>query len=257
MRPNRLRQIWKENQTAINAWLTIPSPWTAEVLAAAGFDALTIDMQHGLADYQTTVSMLQAMSSTAVVPLVRAPWNEPSILMRILDAGAYGIICPMVNTRAQAEAFVSACLYPPAGSRSWGPIRANVYAGDDYVAHAGETIITLAQIETAEALRNLDEILSVPGLSGVYVGTMDLSISMGLAPPGDLRIPELQAALRKILEGVTRHGLVAGIHARVPEESKALCELGFRLLTTFFDTIALQSAAGSALVQTRLAVRKK
>ncbi len=257
MRPNRLRQIWKENHTAINAWLTIPSPWTAEVLAATGFDALTIDMQHGLADYQVTLSMLQAMSSTAVVPLVRAPWNEPSIIMRILDAGAYGIICPMVNTRAQAEAFVSACLYPPAGSRSWGPIRANVYAGDDYVARAGETILTLAQIETAEAMRNLDDILSVPGLSGVYVGTIDLSISLGLAPPGDLRIAELQAALHQIMENASRHGLVAGVHARVPEESALLEKWGFRLLTTFFDTPALQNAAHSALEQTRLALRKK
>ncbi len=136
MRENKLKCLWQENKTAINAWLTIPSAWTAEVLAHAGFDALTIDMQHGLTDYQTAVTMLQAISTTDVVPLVRVPWNEPAMIMRLLDAGVYGIISPMINNRAEAEAFVSACRYPPLGYRSYGPIRANVYGGDDYFANA-------------------------------------------------------------------------------------------------------------------------
>ncbi|MGH9603501.1 MAG: HpcH/HpaI aldolase family protein [Terriglobales bacterium] len=247
MRPNHLQQIWKKKQTAINAWLTIPSAWVAEVTAHAGFDALTIDMQHGLADYQATVSMIQAISATDVVPMVRAPWNEPSIIMRMLDAGAWGVICPMVNTREQAEAFVGACRYPPAGYRSYGPIRTGLYAGDDYLAQANDSILTLAQIETAEALENLDEILSVKGLNGVYVGTMDLSISLGVAPAGDLRISELRAALQQIARRAQQRGLVAGVHARTPGESALLAGWGYGLLTTFFDTIALQDAARSAV----------
>ena len=167
MRPNKLKQLWHQNETAINAWLTIPSAWTAEIMAHAGFDAITIDMQHGLSDFQTTLSMLQAISTTESVPLARVPWNEPAMIMRLLDAGVYGLICPMVNTRADAEAFVGACRYPPLGFRSYGPIRANLYAGDDYFAHANETVLTFAMVETAEALENLEEIVKTPGLDGM------------------------------------------------------------------------------------------
>ena len=131
MRKNKLKQLWEEGKTAINAWLTIPSAWTAETMAHTGFDAITIDMQHGLADYQTTLSMLHAISTTDAVPLARVPWNEPATIMRPLDAGVYGLVCPMVNSREEAEAFVGACRYPPLGFRSYGPIRANVYAGED------------------------------------------------------------------------------------------------------------------------------
>lgn len=259
MYPNRLQRLWKQKQTAINAWLTIPSPWVAEVTAHAGFDALTIDMQHGLVDYQATLSMFQAISATDVVPMARVPWNEPSGIMQVLDAGGYGVICPMVNTREQAEAFVGACRYPPAGYRSFGPIRAGLYAGEDYLAKANDAVLAIAQIETAEALENLGEILSVKGLSGVYVGTMDLSISLGLAPPGDLRIPELRRALQEIGAKAGRRRLVAGVHARAPEETALLSGWGFRLLTTFFDTPALESSAQSALQQTRkgLAARRR
>ena len=128
MRPNNLKTIWQRDEMAINAWLTIPSSWSAEIMSHAGFDAITLDMQHGLIDFQTALSMLQAISTTDCVPLARAPWNEPITIMRLLDAGVYGLVCPMVNTRADAEAFVGACRYPPLGFRSFGPIRANVYA---------------------------------------------------------------------------------------------------------------------------------
>ena len=143
MRENCLKRLWQEGKIALNAWLTIPSAWSAEVMAHVGYDALTIDLQHGLIDYQTALAMLQAISTTAVVPLVRAPWNEPAMIMRLLDAGAYGVICPMVNTRLEAEAFVQACRYPPAGNRSFGPSRATIYAGEDYFSFANQTVLTL------------------------------------------------------------------------------------------------------------------
>lgn len=130
MRPNRLIELRRSNQTIINGWLTIPSPLTAELMAHEDFDSLLVDMQHGLIGFDTAVSMLQAISTTNTVPLIRVQWNDPGLLMRALDAGAYGVICPMISTRQQAEAFVSACRYPPLGSRSYGPARALIYGGD-------------------------------------------------------------------------------------------------------------------------------
>ena len=171
MQENRLKRLWKEKKIALNAWLTIPSAWTAEVMAQVGFDSLTIDLQHGLIDYHTALAMLQAISTTTVVPLVRAPWNEPSMIMRLLDAGAYGVICPMVNSRAEAEAFVQACRYPPAGNRSYGPTRAAVYSGGDYFSSANQTVLALAMIETTQALEDVEDIAATRGLP---VGWPDL-----------------------------------------------------------------------------------
>ncbi len=251
MRENKLRQLWKEGKTAINAWLTIPNAWTAETMAHIGFDAITIDMQHGLADYQTTLSMLQAISTTDAVPLARVPWNEPVTIMRLLDAGIYGLVCPMVNSREEAEAFVGSCRYPPMGFRSYGPIRANVYAGDDYFENANQTVITLAMIETVQALENLEEIVTTPGLDGVYIGTVDLSISMGLARLGDLSDPKLQHMINRIVTQILKHNRIAGIHASTPEDATRLSEQGFRLITPVNDTELLRSAAKKVLEQTR------
>ncbi len=251
MRQNKLKQLWQQDKATMNAWLTIPSAWSAEILAHTGFDALTIDMQHGLADYDTAVTMLQAISTTDTVPLVRVPWNEPVAIMRILDAGAYGIIGPMINNRAEVEAFVGACRYPPAGYRSYGPIRANVYAGDDYFDHANDTVLSLAMIETSEALDNLDDILSVEGLDGIYVGTIDLSISMGLPDHGNLDNPKLKRAIEKILASTEKHNLIAGIHASSPESAAMLSNWGFRLITPVIDSSVLQTAATGILEQTR------
>jgi 4-hydroxy-2-oxoheptanedioate aldolase len=251
MRENRLKQLWKQGETAVNAWVTIPSSWSAEVMAHAGFDSLTIDMQHGLADYQTALSMLQAISTTDAVPLARVTWNDPGIIMRLLDAGVYGIICPMINTRAEAEAFVGACRYPPAGYRSYGPIRALTYGGEDYGSHANENILTLAMIETAQAMQNLDDILSTPGLDGLYVGPADLSMGMGLADLANFQNPELLRLLDTILDAAARHGVMPGVHANSPQNAIMLSERGFRFVTLYSDTILLRTAARAAVTQTR------
>jgi len=256
MRENKLKQLWREGKTVVNSWLTIPSAWTAEVMAHAGFDSLTIDTQHGLPDYQIALSMLQAISTTDVVPLARVPWNDPAIIMRMLDAGVYGIICPMINNRAQAEAFVGACRYAPAGYRSYGPTRAAVYAGQDYAAHANETILTLAMIETVEALEHLDDILATPGLDGVYVGPSDLSLSLGLPRVGDLNDPTLMRTLDTILNAATRHNVVPGVHAYTPENAIRLSERGFRLVTPADDTRLLRAAASTAAAEARRGLRR-
>lgn len=247
MQQNRLREIWQSGQAAYNAWLAIPSAWTAELVAHSGYDAVTIDMQHGLADYQTALSMLQAIASSGAVPLARVPWNDPAIIMRMLDAGAQGLICPMTNNRRDTEAFAGACRYPPLGYRSYGPIRANMQAGREYFAAANQQILALAMIETAEALKNLDEILSTPGIDGVYVGTVDLSISLGLPRHGDMDDPTLQEAVKRILAGVHKYGLVAGMHSASPQQGAMLVEWGFRLITPINDSNLLRAAAKSAL----------
>lgn len=131
MRENRLRTLWKNDQVAVNGWLAIANSFSAETMAHQGWDTLTIDLQHGVIDYQAMVGMLQAISTTATVPIVRVPWLEPGIIMKTLDAGAYGVICPMVNTREEAQRFVAYTSYAPKGTRSFGPVRALLYGGAD------------------------------------------------------------------------------------------------------------------------------
>ena len=163
MRPNNLRTIWNKGGAVVNGWLGIPNSFSAEVMATLGWDSLVIDLQHGLIDYQSSVLMMQAISTTSVTPLVRVPWNDPAIIMKCLDAGAYGVICPMINDRKEAERFVGACRYPPRGYRSAGPIRGLIYGGSDYQSKSDETIVALAMIETADGVKHLDEICSTPG----------------------------------------------------------------------------------------------
>jgi 4-hydroxy-2-oxoheptanedioate aldolase len=255
MRKNNLRHLWGEGKTAVNAWLTIPSPWTAEVLAHTGFDAVTIDLQHGLSDYMTSLSMLQAISTSGAVPLVRVPWNDPAIIMRLLDAGAYGVICPMINNRKEAETFVGACRYPPEGYRSYGPTRAVVYAGEDYVSQANGEILTFAMIETAEALRNLDEIAGTRGLDGLYIGPFDLSMSLGHPVLADFENPELLRALDAVADIASKHHLVAGIHAGRPENATRFSGRGFRLITPVNDMALLREGARDILGRMRSSLK--
>ena len=185
MRKNKLKEIFKQGGSAINGWLQIPNSFTAELMANQNWDSLTLDMQHGVIDYSNAISMLQAISTTEVVPLARVNWNEPGQIMKILDAGAYGIICPMVSNRKEAENFVQACMYPPKGYRSYGPIRGLVYGGPDYADEANNEILKFAMIETKESLDNLDEIMQTPGLDGIYIGPADLSLAIGEKPSFD------------------------------------------------------------------------
>jgi 4-hydroxy-2-oxoheptanedioate aldolase len=251
MRENRLKQLWQAGKTSLNAWLMIPSAWSAEVMAQAGYDSLTIDLQHGLIDYQTALGMLQAISTTTTVPLARAPWNDPAMIMRLLDAGAYGVICPMINSRAEAEAFVQACRYPPAGNRSYGPTRASLYAGGDYFSSANQTVLALAMIETVQALESVEEIAATPGLDGFYIGPIDLSISLGLNEQVDFDHPRLQDALSRIVRAAKANQLVTGIQAFSPENVAKLAHGGYQMLTPVTDTTLLQAGATKALAQSR------
>lgn len=249
MRENSIRSIWQRGGAVVNGWLSIPSSFSAEVMAHQGWDSLTVDLQHGLIDYQAAVPMFQAISTTTTVPLARAPWNEPGIIMKLLDAGSYGIICPMINSRAEAEAFVGACRYTPQGYRSFGPTRAMLYAGSDYAQRANETIITMAMIETREAVNQIDEILSVPGLDGLYIGPSDLSISLGYSPVADVTEPAVLEVIEVILAAAKRHNVVAGFHAGSAEYAATLIARGFQFLTVGSDS-RLMSLAATAVTST-------
>jgi 4-hydroxy-2-oxoheptanedioate aldolase len=249
VRENRLRTIWSEGGTVVNGWLHVPSSFTAEVMAHVGYDSLTIDMQHGPVDYGSLVPMLQAISTTDTVPVVRVPWHDPGLIMRVLDAGCYAVICPMVDTREQAEAFVGACRYPPAGYRSYGPYRAVLYGGEEYTEYANDTVVTIAMIETREALDNLDEILDVRGLDAVFVGPSDLGQNLGYGPGVDREEPEVVEAIDRILATASERGLAAGIFTGSTGYATRMVEKGFRFVSVSTDARLMAAAATEAVAE--------
>ena len=248
MRKNKLKELFKAGKPIINSWLAVPSSFSAEIMANQGWDSVTIDMQHGLIDYSNAINMLQAISTTDTTPLARVNWNEPGQIMKILDAGCYGVICPMVSNRKEAENFVKACQYPPKGYRSFGPIRASIYGGDDYAKHADSEILKLAMIETKEALEKLDEILDTPNLDGIYIGPADLSLSVGEEPGFDK--PDYSKAfseISRVLEAAKKRNLLAGIHNGTPEYAQKMIDKGFNLVTVGSDSRYIVSGAKSDL----------
>lgn len=251
MRPNRLREIWKSGGAAVNGWLAIPNGFAAETMAHQGWDSLTIDLQHGVVDYQAMVGMLQAISTTDTVPVVRVPWLEAGALMKALDAGAYGVICPMINTREDAQKLVAWTHYAPQGTRSFGPIRALLYGGADYPQHANETIVTFAMIETAKALDNLDDILSVEGLDAIYIGPSDLSLALGCRPVFDDVDPKAQQAIDHVLDRAKAHGVVAGIHNGNANGALARIAKGFQFTTVSSDARLMAAGAQQVLATMR------
>lgn len=246
MRANRLREIWAGGKQATNFWLGLPSMLAAESISHQGWDSITVDMQHGHIDFASMVAMLTAISTTATVPLVRVPWNEPGDVMRALDAGAYGVICPNIDTREQCERFVGACRYAPLGYRSVGPRRAVLYGGSDYIAKANETILAAVQVESAVALKNVAEIAAVKSLDMIYVGPTDLALSLGRDIRAGLSDGVLLEAIDKILAAAKSAKLRTGIYCRNADDAKAMLARGFDLVTVTSDDALLAAGAGIA-----------
>ena len=240
---NSILDIWKSGKAAINGWLSIPNSFTAESMSKMGWDSLTIDLQHGINDYSTSISMLQAIANSPTIPFARVPWNEPGIIMKMLDAGTCGIIAPMVNNKEECERFVSYCYYPPLGQRSFGPIRAQLVYGSDYIQNANSQIITLAMIETKEAVDNLDEILSVENLNGVYIGPADMSLAYGLKPQFDVKEDPVFSNIKLIVNKAKKHGKIAGIHNGTTEYAKEMIALGYQFVTISSDYRAMSTFA--------------
>ncbi len=249
---NSLVERLKADEICVNGWLLGADSYSAEVMALAKWDSVTIDLQHGVHDYSSAVRCLQAMQGRGPVPLARVPWNEPGIIGKLLDAGAWGIICPMVDNAEQARALVNACLYAPLGARSNGPVRAGLYSRPGhYQVQANENVLVLPQIETPEAVDNLEAILDTPGVSGVYVGPSDLALCMGLPPRLDLDQPEILAIYEQICAAARARGKFVGIQNATPQYAARIAQMGFRLLTVASDIALMRSAADGAIALTR------
>ena len=241
MRENAAKAKWRRGEVTHGAWLSIPSAFSTETVAHAGFDWVCIDMQHGVIDYQVAVMMLLALSTGDCTPIVRVPWNEPGIIGKMLDAGAMGIIVPMVNSIEEARAAVAACRYAPIGARSYGPTRAALYSGADYFDHANAQVACIPMIETKRALADLDAILDVPGIDGVYVGPADMSITLGLEPRMD-NGGAFEDARQRIAAACAKRGIAAGIHGDASLAARHVAA-GYRMITITSDIAAIAAGA--------------
>ena len=251
MRINPLRAMKAQGRPIVNAWLSIGSGYAAEAIAHQGFDAATVDCQHGMIGFEAAITMLQAISSSPATPLVRPAGLVPSEIMRFLDAGAYGIICPMISSARDAAELVSACRYPPQGSRSFGPARGLLYGGADYLDGANQEILVLGMIETREGLENLEEILAVPGLDGVYVGPNDLSLALGHRPENESSVPEVASAIELVRRRTVETGKVAGIFCSNGTAAAMRIAQGFDLVTPGNDAALLRGAMRDAVNASR------
>jgi 4-hydroxy-2-oxoheptanedioate aldolase len=249
---NKLKARLKSGKACVNAWLAIPSGFSAEVMAQCGWDSVTVDMQHGVQDYLSMIQCFQAMDRYPITPMVRVPWNEPGIIGKVLDGGAWGVICPMVNTPAEAKALANACLYPPQGKRSNGPIRALAYGEPGtYQTVANDEVLVIPMIETQEAIDNLDAILDTPGISGLYVGPSDLGFSLGMVPKLDREEPEIFKIYEKLVAAANKRGLVAGIHNATGAYAARMIGMGFRFVTIFNDSGLMARAARAEIATAR------
>ena len=253
MRPvtDRVRERWAKGEAALNAWLTLEGTASAAVVAEAGFDAVTLDLQHGSTGIEDVGRIAPAVEAAGAVPFARLRWNEPGLVMRALDLGVRGVIAPMVDSRPQAEALVRACRYPPLGSRSYGPVHGAFGVGRDQTERANAEVLVFAQIETAEALAAVAEIAATPGLDGLYVGPADLSLTLGLATFADLSDPTMITALDDVVLAARSAGIVPGIHAPGVERAIAMIERGFGFVGAAGDAELLGAAAAETLARVR------
>ena len=223
-------------------WCALPSAYAAEVMACSGFDWVLVDMQHGMADYATACDMVRAIDGAGAIPFVRPPHNDAGIIGRMLDAGAMGVIAPMIQSAADARAVVDACLYPPTGRRSFGPLRALTRHGPGYVVDANQRIAVYPMIETAQALEAVDEILQTPGVTGAFVGPMDLSVALGLPPRDNDGARIFDEALGRVISACERAGKIAAVYSSA-DLAPLRVKQGFRLISVINDASALAAAA--------------
>jgi len=250
MRANRVRDLWRRGQPALGGWCNLPDSFSPEIVASTGVDWVCVDMQHGLIDYQLAVQMLQAISVTEALPLVRVPGNDTPLIGKCLDAGARGVIVPMVNSAAEADRAAASCRYHPAGVRSFGPVRARYYLGADYYAHANDDVLCIPMVETRQAVDVVEEIAAVEGVDGIFVGPADLSITLGLSPTADSSAPDLTDALRRIVQACRAYDVAPGIAGKAALARKRI-EQGFTFVEVVNDAGLLQSAAVSAMESVR------
>lgn len=251
MRKNPLKAIWARGGVAVSAWLSIPSSLAAETLGHLGYDAATLDLQHGMISFEQALGMFQALSATPAMPMARLAGNDPTSICRVLDAGAYSVICPMISSAEEARAFVSACRYAPLGTRSYAPVRGQLYGGSDYFPHANEEIVKMAMIETRGGLDALDEILAVEGLDGIFVGPNDLAIALGQPPSSESDHPDVRNAIHTICTRTRAKGKVAGILCSGPQAALQRIEQGFNFVTCGGDIGLLTKVSRESVAAVR------
>ncbi|HQX06659.1 MAG TPA: aldolase/citrate lyase family protein [Zoogloea sp.] len=252
MRKNEVKAKMARGECTTNGWCALGSPYSAELMGHAGFDSVTVDLQHGMFDFTQALLMLQALSSTPAVPIVRAPWNDTAVIMHLLDAGAYGVICPMINNRQEAERLVAACRYAPVGMRSYGPARGLLYGGPDYFDHANSEIVVFAMIETQDGINNLDDILATPGLDGVYIGPNDLALILGTRPGTDLTDQRCIDTIAHILARGRAFNKFVGIFCANGTVGAIRRKQGFDLVTLTHEGNYLTQAAKAAIAASRV-----
>jgi 4-hydroxy-2-oxoheptanedioate aldolase len=243
MRANKIKQIWKDGGVAVNGWLAIPNSYSAEIMGMQGFDAVTVDLQHGMMGFDTAVGMFQAISATPAVPFARVSKNDGALVMQLLDAGAYGVICPMVSTPQDASQFARACRYPPFGNRSFGPARGITYGGANYFTHANDEMIAMAMIETVDGLSNLEAIVATEGLDGIYVGPNDLCLALGVAPQAESEAQVVKDAIARIVDVCRAAGKGVGVFCSSGEAAAMRAEEGFNFITPGNDANLLGKVA--------------
>lgn len=245
-----LKQTLAGEGAALGVWLSIPDALAAETVCGLGFDWACVDMQHGCMDYETALAMIRAVDLAGIAPVVRVPWNEPGIIGRVLDAGALGLIVPMIESVDDARALVAATRYPPLGRRSLGPTRVALRDGPTYVGTANERIVVLPMIETRGALDAVEEIVGLDGIDGAFVGPFDLSFALGLTPGENDGDAVFDDALGRVVAACATHGGTAAAFSS-PARAAARVAQGFRMVSVIPDTGALASAAKSALDKVR------
>lgn len=233
----------------------MPGAMGADIIARQGFDWVLIDMQHGCMDYETALAMIRAIDQTPAAPIVRVPWNDPGIIDRVLDAGAMGVLIPMIQSAAEARAAVASALYPPAGRRSFGPVRVGLRDGPGYVASANDRVAVIPMIETAEALACVDEIANIPGVDALFVGPFDLSIALGLPPGDNDGKPAFDNAIAKISAAAKGAGIATAVLSNT-KVAPLRAEQGFQMISVTTDSTALAIACRADLQAVRAAGNK-
>lgn len=251
MRVNKVRELIEQGTVVVNGWVSCDSAYAAEVLSHSGYDTVTIDLQHGMFGLDGAVRLLQAVSAGPAVPMVRASGLHEAEIGKLLDAGAYGLICPSIDTAEQCAALVAACRYPPVGTRSFGPARGVLYGGPDYVDGANDTVQVWAMVESATAMANLAEIVAVPGLDGIYVGPNDLALSLGVAPATVPVAEPVMAALGEVLAAAHSVGVAVGAYCADAGMARQLADDGFDLVTPGNDVVLLRDGVRARLAAIR------
>jgi 4-hydroxy-2-oxoheptanedioate aldolase len=242
MSVNRIKQAWASGSPAFGLWSAIPDSFGMELVAGLDLDHVVVDGQHGVIDYASMVSMVRTIGSAGAAPVVRVPQNEPWMIMRALDAGALGVIVPLVNDAAEAARAVAACRFPPVGARSYGPIRASGVIGSKAPADLGGEVVCIVQIETREGLENAEEIAATPGLDGVYIGPADLALGLGLELGSAGEEREHVEALKRIREACRKNGIAVGLYGTSGKSAREYAQQGYSMVNVGVDYQLLTDA---------------